>query len=206
MVKLTELKTPSERYDFYVNASYINVSDFFNHNSFLLILVVLTNIQAYKLNQFFVQSNINNEKERKAFIAAMAPSTHTVESFWQMMLENNVSLAIMLCPETEKEKEMCIKYYEPKELSGDQPNQTFKFGDISITVKSKKEVFPGMLVRKLLVSKSNRPAKKVTHIQELLWEDNSRPDNAKVESSGGVKVFDRINFMVIKMKKHRTVN
>jgi hypothetical protein len=50
-----------------------------------------------------------------------------------MMLENNVSLVIMLCPESENDKEMCIKYFEPKE--SDQPS--VEFGDITLTLKSK---------------------------------------------------------------------
>lgn len=40
----------------------------------------------------------------KAFIAAMAPKDETVEAFWQMVLENNVSLIVMLCQIEENSK------------------------------------------------------------------------------------------------------
>jgi protein tyrosine phosphatase len=95
----------------------------------------------------------------------MAPSSHTVESFWQMILENNVSLVIMLCPETENDKEMCIKYFEPKELGGGEAtHQEFKFGDITLSIKSKKEKYAGLIVRKLFVSRNGSEPKIVTHI------------------------------------------
>lgn len=97
----------------------------------------------------------------------MAPSSHTVESFWKMMLENNVTLAIMLCPEMEKEKEMCIKYFEAKETLPDQPDQQFIFGDITLSIKSKKEKYPDLIVRKINVSYKNGASKVVTHLQEL---------------------------------------
>jgi protein tyrosine phosphatase len=34
----------------------------------------------------------------------MAPLSSTCESFWQMIIENKVTLIIMLCPEEEREK------------------------------------------------------------------------------------------------------
>ena len=34
----------------------------------------------------------------------MAPTASTCESFWQMAVENNVTLIVMLCPEEEREK------------------------------------------------------------------------------------------------------
>ena len=42
-------------------------------------------------------------------IAAMAPSTSTVESFWKMILENNVTLIVQLCPEIENNKVRIIE-------------------------------------------------------------------------------------------------
>jgi protein tyrosine phosphatase len=77
-----------------------------------------------------------------------------------MMLENNVSLVIMLCPESENDKEMCIKYFEPKE--SDQPS--VEFGDITLTLKSKQEPFEGLVVRKLEISRNGCEPKVVTHI------------------------------------------
>lgn len=47
---------------------------------------------------------MNTEKGRKAYIATSAPMNNTVESFWEMILENNVQLIMMLCPETENGK------------------------------------------------------------------------------------------------------
>ena len=71
----------------------------------------------------------------------------------------------MLCPEIENAKEMCIKYFEPKELGeGQALHQEFKFGDITLSIKSKKEKYPGLIVRKLFVHRNGGEPKVVTHI------------------------------------------
>ncbi len=40
----------------------------------------------------------------KSLIAAMAPTEDTVDNFWQMIYENQVSLIVMLCPDIEHGK------------------------------------------------------------------------------------------------------
>lgn len=54
---------------------------------------------------------------------------------------------------------MCIKYYEPKETS----TKEFSFGDISITYLSSKEKYPGLIVRKLEVTR-NGVKRVITHL------------------------------------------
>jgi protein tyrosine phosphatase len=41
---------------------------------------------------------------KKAMIAAMAPNEVTIDTFWQMIFECNVTLIIMLCPLEENNK------------------------------------------------------------------------------------------------------
>lgn len=85
MVKLKEKDSEiSDRYWYYINANFINVSFYDQLDIF--------------------QTGINADKGTKAIIAAMAPSTSTVEAFWKMILENNVTLIIQLCPEIEQNK------------------------------------------------------------------------------------------------------
>lgn len=54
----------------------------------------------------------------------------------------------MLCPEVENGKEMSSRYYSNKE----NDSETFTFGEFAITMESCTEKYPGMLIRKLLVS------------------------------------------------------
>lgn len=77
-----------------------------------------------------------------------------------MILENNVLLVIMLCPEMENGKEMSSRYYSNKENNSEE----FRFGYFAITMKSCTEKYPGLFIRKLLVSRNGGAQKKVTHI------------------------------------------
>ena len=45
----------------------------------------------------------------------MAPTSSTAESFWRMILENDVTLITILCPEEEGGKEMTFRYYDSED-------------------------------------------------------------------------------------------
>lgn len=92
---------------------------------------------------------------------------------------------------------MCIKYYEGK----DDPKAALEYGAIKIQLHSVKEKYPGLVVRKLAVSRNGGESKMVKHLQELKWEDNSRPDK-----TSGVDMISRLTYMLNKAKKHRTFN
>ena len=47
---------------------------------------------------------MNSDLGKKVFIAATAPLQSTAESFWQMILENKVTLVLMLCRDVENDK------------------------------------------------------------------------------------------------------
>ena len=91
---------------------------------------------------------------------------------------------------------MCVKYYEPKDTS----SKEFSFGDININYLSSKEKYPGLIVRKLEVTR-NGITRKITHVQELKWEDNSRPDKTE-----GINAYERLQYMITETKKHRERN
>ena len=74
-----------------------------------------------------------------------------------MVIENRVSLIMMLCQEEENGKDMSLKYYESKEGNA-------VFGLYEIKVLEQKEEMPGLLVRKLSVSKNGSEVRKVTHV------------------------------------------
>uniref|UniRef100_A0A183IE11 protein-tyrosine-phosphatase n=1 Tax=Soboliphyme baturini TaxID=241478 RepID=A0A183IE11_9BILA len=59
------------------------------------------------INANFVQGY----KGRKVFIAAQGPTQDTVNDFWQMIWEQNVSLLIMVTNLQERYRTICIKYW-----------------------------------------------------------------------------------------------
>jgi hypothetical protein len=54
---------------------------------------------------------------------------------------------------------MCLKYFEPK----DTTTKEFSFGDITINYLSTKEKYPGLLVRKLKVTR-NGVTRIISHV------------------------------------------
>ena len=116
----------------------------------------------------------------------------TCESFWRMVQENEVSLIIALCPEEEQNKvklfrfykdfkqDMCYRYYESA-----SEDTNLEFGDINLNLVQKKNVFDGMIKRKILQTSSNLETQapwKVTHLQELKWPDNRCPQYGNLDS------------------------
>lgn len=57
----------------------------------------------------------------------MAPTDLIMKDFWCMAFENYTSLIIMLCPESEGNKEMSAKYYESKD-----PENSFEIGEYTV--------------------------------------------------------------------------
>jgi len=96
---------------------------------------------------------------------------------------------------------MCINYYQNK-IDESQP---LVLGNISITLKSKKEKFPGFIVRSLLISKTNhcdgerQEQREVMHYQECEWYDNCSPDKNTT-----VDMHQRLTYLIAKVKQTRT--
>lgn len=67
---------------------------------------------------------------------------------------------------------MTYRYYE----SQAEGETMFNIGDYNLSLESKKEKYPGLIVRKLSISKQGQETRCVTHVQETKWEDNKAPD------------------------------
>ena len=70
---------------------------------------------------------------------------------------------------------MSYRYYD----SAGEDSNKFEHGDVHVEVRSRKEKFEGMQVRKLTAKHAYLAYdQEVTHIQELRWADNCSPDHA----------------------------
>ena len=56
----------------------------------------INNSKEEKIEKYMNASWINSATEEKAFIAAMPPVETYIPAFWQMVMENNVTLMIMV--------------------------------------------------------------------------------------------------------------
>ena len=50
----------------------------------------------------------------RAFISAQAPLRNTIDDFWTMCFDYNITTIIMLCKLKENGKEKCVEYWEPE--------------------------------------------------------------------------------------------
>ena len=50
----------------------------------------------------------------RAFISAQAPLRNTIDDFWTMCFDYNITTVIMLCQLKEKGKEKCVEYWDPE--------------------------------------------------------------------------------------------
>ena len=89
------------------------------------------------------------------FIATQSPLDTTIEDFWQMCYEYNVSLIVILCQLVEKNKTKCANYWEGLNVRNfilENINQEFDIiNGISIRnfqlKKSKNDIFPKFIIQ-----------------------------------------------------------
>ena len=108
------------------------------------------------------------------FIATQGPMENTQKDFWQMIIENDVKLIIMLCKLKENNrvliyiiKEKCYQYWPDEE--GEK-----KFNDIKVILESEKILVEGLTERKFNLYKNEKKIE-VTHLLYSLWPDHGVP-------------------------------
>lgn len=106
------------------------------------------------------------------FIATQGPLQHTIEDFWQMIIQYHCPAILMLTPLVDKflNYENCGDYfqadYSPRE-----------FGNITVVKKQKEPTDFSLLLRKLEINykESNVPPQTVLHMYYLSWPDGGVP-------------------------------
>jgi len=115
-----------------------------------------------RLRQIYINASWIHMPYYNFFIATQGPMTHTIESFWTMCYEQNVSLIIMLCNLKENNVEKCSKYWNIR------VPQSY---DI-IQLSEKEE--NGICTRLLEVYNNKLQTKfRVTQVQLLCWDDHT---------------------------------
>ncbi|KAL3266763.1 hypothetical protein HHI36_010922 [Cryptolaemus montrouzieri] len=118
------------------------------------------------------------------YIATQGPLEHTCKDFWKMVIQENVTVIVMVTQFVEKEKEKCFRYF---------PNnhETMLISE-DIEVKCQVELqFDTYCVRTLLVRKDIRQYT-VIHMQFLDWPDFGCPSGTNAMLFFCQEVRDRI--------------
>lgn len=117
-------------------------------------------------------SHIQLEGGQTKFIAAQAPLPSTVDEWWQMIEEKNITLIVMLCKLVEMSKVKCERYWP------DSLNKKEMYGDFEITVTNE-EKFEGddeYILRTFLVENPETgTSKTIYQLHYREWPDHGCP-------------------------------
>ena len=148
--------------------------------------LVTLNSGAY-INADFVDGSLTDTES--LFIVTQGPLNCTKRKFWEMVWEFDVSLVVMSCLLNESGQEKCEQYF---------PFEGFMdIGPFTIELVKVKEKYPGLVLRRLKVTKDDGSeegeVRVVDHLQVMNWPDHDSPDlKTDVES---------LNYLLYYMKK-----
>ncbi|VDM61130.1 unnamed protein product [Angiostrongylus costaricensis] len=100
---------------------------------------------------------------RNKYIVTQGPLPETVNTFWQMIWQENVVCIVMLCKTIEDGKRKCAEYFSPNF------NVLTKYGQLNVVLKNRKwedEVITSMLEVNYL-----HESRTITHHQWENWSD-----------------------------------
>lgn len=125
------------------------------------------------------------------FIATQGPLPNTLEQFWLMVWESDVTLIIMLCKFQEDGIEKCFDY-----LPSGAP---LLISPLEITMKESTLKYPG-LREQLLNIKNNETyeEREIIHLNALNWPDHRTPEI--------LDEFYSIQYMLNTIKLNRKIN
>lgn len=142
-----------------------------------------TNIVAYDSTRVKVKPNdhnggtdyinanyISGYKAKKMYIAAQGPVPASIYAFWQMLMEQQSNIIVMVTNLTEGSRLKCHQYWP-------QLGTTDVVGDITVKHVSE-NVGPLMVLRKFQVSRDGE-TRDVQHFQYTAWPDHGVPNTTE---------------------------
>lgn len=104
---------------------------------------------------------------QKSFIASQAPNDNTIDDFWQMCFQYNITRILMLCKELEDNKKKCSNYW-------DQTLETPTFKIINTQILNSNNIIEGKQIT--ILNKSNGETRTFPHLQFKEWPDHMTPN------------------------------
>nr|XP_022305574.1 receptor-type tyrosine-protein phosphatase alpha-like isoform X2 [Crassostrea virginica] len=118
----------------------------------------------------YINANyINGTNRSKEYIAAQGPRQNTLNDFWKMIWQEEVSSIVMLTNLKEGDKIKCTQYWPNK-------NESPTFGPVSIKMIEEKK-YAAFIERKLsLNNKALNKTRKLTQYHYISWPDHGTPE------------------------------
>ena len=137
-------------------------------------------------NNNYINASFINIPNEHSFIATQGPLDNTISDFWEMIIDYNVSVIIMLCNLKERNKIKCSEYWN-KELI--EKDNLFKL--ISLNLKEYND--KNLIIREIEIQKiGNWEIKKVLQLQFTGWSDHDVPNENEVYNTF-ITLFKTIN-------------
>ncbi len=120
-----------------------------------------SNIRTYKYNlvqlksKEYINASFIHLPLKNYFIATQGPINSSINDFWDMIIEYNSTIIIMLCNEFERGREKCCQYWKGKDYK---------------ETKNK-----NLIIRDIIISKYNIK-RVITQIQYIGWPDHGIPE------------------------------
>ena len=129
----------------------------------------------------------------RSFIASQAPNDNTLDDFWQMCFEHNVTHILMLCKEFEDNKKKCSNYWDVNvKFKNFVVNNCEKLGEDNVIVQK----------RITLTNLKDSTQRTFEHIQFKEWPDHSTPNIHNY-----VMIFENLfNFVDVAREKNKKTN
>lgn len=114
--------------------------------------------------------------EERAYIATQGPLPHTVNDFWEMVMQEHSPAIVMITKLREKGRPKCENYLPGEDGEGEEGSYV-THGDITITVRN---VFPkaGYTIRELVLQRGEE-VHETLHFWYMGWPDHRTPPSAK---------------------------
>ncbi|KAF3525114.1 hypothetical protein F2Q69_00051429 [Brassica cretica] len=124
------------------------------------------------VNASLIKTSSSSSESVSEFIATQGPLPHTIEDFWEMVIQQHCPVIVMLTRLVDNYKTVKCGDYFPAE---DKPRE---FGNISVKTKWVKTTDTSLLLRNLEVSHKeteDQQPMSVLHIQYAEWPDHGVP-------------------------------
>ena len=137
-------------------------------------------------NNNYINASFINIPNEHSFIATQGPLDNTISDFWEMIIDYNVSVIIMLCNLKERNKIKCSEYWNKELIEKDN-----LFNLISLNLKEYND--KNLIIREIEIQKiGNWEIKKVLQLQFTGWSDHDVPNENEVYNTF-ITLFKTIN-------------
>eukprot|EP01095_Lingulamoeba_sp_RSL-Kostka_P002657 TRINITY_DN13570_c0_g1_i1.p1 TRINITY_DN13570_c0_g1~~TRINITY_DN13570_c0_g1_i1.p1 ORF type:complete len:304 (-),score=82.84 TRINITY_DN13570_c0_g1_i1:110-1021(-) len=121
-----------------------------------------------KNNNYINASYLPGMSGSNTYISCQAPLPSTIHDFYNMILDNDVSVIVMLTKLMENSRIKAHCYW---------PVSTYQLYDIEIRVLSTEEIEEDLILRKIQITRDNEESKIVYQVHYTAWPDMGIPEN-----------------------------